>query len=157
MMIQRHALLAAIAFAFAFSALEPAFAQQIERPTDCEEVMTAGAIFIGHNCGELASIMINGRIIIRRPWSRVNRASRAERLRAGGATATAETAAPPTGGTGGTATGTSSLSCSDFVYQEDAQAYFDSQGWSATNDPFGLDDSGEGDGVPCESLPTRNG
>ena len=47
---------------------------------------------------------------------------------------------------------TGDLNCEDFQTQADAQAYFDSQGWSATNDPHRLDQGGA-PGVPCESLP----
>lgn len=60
---------------------EPAAAQPIERPTDCTEAMSVGTIFIGHDCGEWASVLISGNVIIRKPWSRANRASRAVRLR----------------------------------------------------------------------------
>jgi hypothetical protein len=42
--------------------------------------MAFGTIFIGHDCGEWASILISGNVIIRKPWSRANRASRAVRL-----------------------------------------------------------------------------
>jgi hypothetical protein len=59
----------------------PTAAQPIERPTDCTESMAVGSIFIGHDCGEWASVLISGNIIIRKPWSRANRASRAVRLR----------------------------------------------------------------------------
>ena len=46
--------------------------------------------------------------------------------------------------------------CSDFQYQEDAQEYFNAQGYSASNDPERLDDAnGHGDGIACESLPKR--
>src|SRR5215212_1096179 len=60
---------------------QPTAAQPIERPTDCTEAMTVGTIFIGHDCGEWASVLISGNIIIRRPWSRALPASRAVRLR----------------------------------------------------------------------------
>ncbi len=43
------------------------------------------------------------------------------------------------------------LDCQDFSSQAEAQAFFDAQGWSATNDPYQLDQGGEPD-VPCESL-----
>jgi hypothetical protein len=43
------------------------------------------------------------------------------------------------------------LDCEDFSSQAEAQAFFDSQGWSATNDPYSLDQGGD-PGVPCESL-----
>ena len=43
--------------------------------------MAIGTIFIGHDCGEWASVLISGNVIIRKPWSRANRASRAVRLR----------------------------------------------------------------------------
>ena len=59
----------------------PTAAQPIERPTDCTESMAVGSIFIGHDCGEWASVLISGNVIIRKPWSRANRASRAVRLR----------------------------------------------------------------------------
>ena len=59
----------------------PTAAQPIERPTDCTESMAIGTIFIGHDCGEWASVLISGNVIIRKPWSRANRASRAVRLR----------------------------------------------------------------------------
>ena len=60
---------------------QPIAAQPIERPTDCTEAMVVGTIFIGHDCGEWASVLISGNIIIRKPWSRAIRASRAVRLR----------------------------------------------------------------------------
>jgi hypothetical protein len=60
---------------------ESTAAQPIERPTDCTEEMAVGTIFIGHDCGEWASVLISGNVIIRKPWSRANRASRAVRLR----------------------------------------------------------------------------
>ena len=60
---------------------EPTAAQPIERPTDCTEAIAIGTIFIGHDCGEWASVLISGNVIIRKPWSRANRASRAVRLR----------------------------------------------------------------------------
>jgi hypothetical protein len=56
-------------------------AQPIERPTDCTEAITVGAIFIGHDCGEWASVLVSGNIIIRKPWSSAIPASRAVRLR----------------------------------------------------------------------------
>ena len=39
--------------------------------------------------------------------------------------------------------------CSDFEFQEDAQAVFD----QVPGDPYGLDD--DNDGIACESLPSR--
>jgi hypothetical protein len=60
---------------------QPTAAQPTERPTDCTEAMVVGAIFIGHDCGEWASILISGNIIIRKPWSQAIPASRAVRLR----------------------------------------------------------------------------
>ncbi|KKD02340.1 hypothetical protein TN53_41085, partial [Streptomyces sp. WM6386] len=45
------------------------------------------------------------------------------------------------------------LDCSDFVYQEDAQAEFDRD----LNDPYRLDeDQGPDDGIACEVLPRRS-
>src|SRR5215213_1446960 len=69
------------AFLIALGCRQPSAAQPIERPTDCTEAMTVGTIFIGHDCGEWASVLISGNIIIRRPWSRALPASRAVRLR----------------------------------------------------------------------------
>src|SRR5215213_2963911 len=60
---------------------ESTAAQPIERPTDCTESISIGTIFIGHDCGEWASVLISGNAIIREPWSRASRASRAVRLR----------------------------------------------------------------------------
>src|SRR5215207_4326416 len=60
---------------------ESTAAQPIERPTDCTEAISIATIFIGHDCGEWASVLISGNVIIRKPWSRANRASRAVRLR----------------------------------------------------------------------------
>ncbi len=148
----------------------PAQFARPERPTDCTEVQSSANIFIGHDCGEFASVMIVGRIVIQRPWSRVNRASRAERIRARregrapGANA-APTAAPaprptrapaptptpaPRANTGGSRD--DDVDCDAFDTQREAQKYFDARGWSASNDPFGLDDGGK-PGVACESLP----
>jgi len=70
-----------VALVIALGRPEPIAAQPIERPTDCTEAMTVGTIFIGHDCGEWASVLISGNIIIRKPWSRAIRASRAVRLR----------------------------------------------------------------------------
>jgi hypothetical protein len=70
-----------VAFLIALSWSTPTAAQPTERPTDCTEAMVVGAIFIGHDCGEWASILISGNIIIRKPWSQAIPASRAVRLR----------------------------------------------------------------------------
>jgi hypothetical protein len=167
---------------------QPAAGQPVERPTNCQEEMIFGTVFIGHNCGEFASVLISGRIVIERPWSRVNRASRAERLRTGRRTVAprveaevtptpvvtdavtvtetdtaADTATDTTNQTEtrrtrrdrGSGASAEDIDCNDFTYQDDAQEYFDEQGWSATDDPFGLDDRGVGNGIPCESLPSR--
>ena len=40
--------------------------------------------------------------------------------------------------------------CSDFVWQEDAQAFFEAAG---PGDPHRLD--ADGDGIACEALPSR--
>src|SRR5215218_7788403 len=69
------------ALLIALGCSQPTAAQPIERPTDCTEAITAGAIFIGHDCGEWASVLISGNIIIRKPWSSAIAASRAVRLR----------------------------------------------------------------------------
>jgi hypothetical protein len=58
-----------------------AVAQAPERPTNCTEAMDVGTIFIGHDCGDVADVLISGRVVIRRPWSHVTSASRSERLR----------------------------------------------------------------------------
>lgn len=189
-MIRRNALLIAIVLVLALAGWQSTAGQRDERLADCEEVIVAGRVAIGHNCGEVASILISGRIVIERPWSRVNSASRAERLRRrGGRVARPETTATATldpeptrsprpeptstptetpgdggdgggngsrnGGNGGGNGRAQDIDCNDFETQQEAQRYFDRQGWSASNDPFGLDDSGVGNGVPCESLPSR--
>jgi hypothetical protein len=59
----------------------PVVAQQPERPSNCTEAMNVGTIFIGHDCGDVADVLISGRVVIRRPWSHVTSASRSERLR----------------------------------------------------------------------------
>ncbi len=51
--------------------------------------------------------------------------------------------------------GAADKDCGDFQYREDAQEYFDQQGYSAGNDPEELDDKGEGDGKACEKRPPR--
>ncbi|KUN29445.1 hypothetical protein AQJ23_01315 [Streptomyces antibioticus] len=54
---------------------------------------------------------------------------------------------------GGPAHAQTDLDCSDFTYQEDAQAEFDRN----PNDPYRLDeDQGPDDGIACEILPRRN-
>jgi hypothetical protein len=70
-------------FLIALGCSQPSAAQPIERPTDCTEAITVGTIFIGHDCGEWASVLISGNIIIRKPWSQAIPASRAVRLRKG--------------------------------------------------------------------------
>jgi hypothetical protein len=168
----------------------PVAAQPIEFPTGCSDVLASGSIFIGHDCGEWASIMIVGSIVIRTPWERANPASRAVRIRANreraGVAELEPTRTPRRPSTTSEPTAKSTrtprrtreprepaagdttmfgvdisqgnpddLDCPDFASQEDAQELFDAQGWSETNDPYGLDERGRGDGVPCESNPTR--
>ena len=58
-----------------------------------------------------------------------------------------ETTAPPTDSPPSV-----DLDCSDFEYQEDAQAVYDED----PSDPHGLDGNDD-DGVACESLPSRDG
>jgi hypothetical protein len=70
-----------LAFLIELGCSQPTAAQPIERPTDCTEAITVGTIFIGHDCGEWASVLISGTIIIRKPWSSAISASRAVRLR----------------------------------------------------------------------------
>jgi hypothetical protein len=172
--IQKAAATVVLALALLSISLPPANlnAQPVTPPDNCTEVMRVGRIFIGHDCGEFASVLISGRVVIRKPWSRANRASRAVRIRerreSGEVSAPAPTAAPtsspaptptptPAAGrrNGDNSNGGASadeLDCGDFDTQVEAQAYFDEQGWSASNDPFGLDDGGE-PGIVCESLP----
>ncbi len=45
---------------------------------------------------------------------------------------------------------TGAYNCEDFATQAAAQAFFDSNGFSATYDPYGLDF--DSDGMPCESI-----
>lgn len=47
------------------------------------------------------------------------------------------------------------VNCDDFAYQEDAQAFFDNNGGSPSNNVEGLDR--DGDGFVCESLPSNGG
>jgi hypothetical protein len=86
----------AIALLMVLAWSDPTAAQPIERPTDCTEALAIGTIFIGHDCGEWASVLISGNVVIRKPWSRANRASRAVRLRERreGLPVTAPTAVP---------------------------------------------------------------
>jgi hypothetical protein len=79
----RHCGLATLAVILLALELTPlaAAAQPIERPTNCTEALSSATIFIGHDCGEWASVVIAGNIIIRKPWSRANPASRAVRIR----------------------------------------------------------------------------
>jgi hypothetical protein len=168
----------------------PVAAQPIEFPTGCSDVLASASIFIGHDCGEWASIMIVGTIVIRTPWERANPASRAVRIRAhrerAGVAEPEPTRTPRRTSTTSEPTAESTrtprrtrepsapaaedttmfgvdisqgnpddLDCPDFASQEDAQELFDAQGWSETNDPYGLDERGRGDGVPCEDNPRR--
>jgi hypothetical protein len=75
----------------------PVAAQPIEFPTNCTESWAVGRVFIGHDCGDWASILISGRTVIRKPWSRANRASRAVRLRErrGGDNSSGPPSSPP--------------------------------------------------------------
>jgi hypothetical protein len=94
--------LAAVALALAFLvALVPnerVSAQGDERVSGGTEKLHVDRVHIGHDCGEVASVLIAGNVVIQRPWSRVNRASRAERIRArretGGAAPTTLAPAP---------------------------------------------------------------
>lgn len=68
------------------------------------------------------------------------------------------TSTPSTSGSSGIYTGSYScsgpdLDCSDFASHTQAQSFFNSCGFTATNDPMKLDSVGVGDGVACESLP----
>lgn len=157
---------------------QPIAAQTVEFPTTCTDVLKGVAVFIGHDCGEWASIVIVGTIVIREPWSGTIPASRAARIRASrdGAstprveptrtprrTPSAEPARSPRRTSppdplddisaldvsGGSSAGPD---CEDFSTQRQAQAYFDARGWSADDDPYRLDQGGI-PGVPCEALP----
>ncbi len=64
-----------------------------------------------------------------------------------------EPSTTPTISTGGRSCSGPDLDCSDFSSQSEAQAFFNSCGWSAENDPMKLDSVGIGDGIPCESSP----
>lgn len=77
----RTAITVLLAVLILLGSYDPAVAQPIERPTNCTETMSTGTIFVGHDCGEWASVLISGTLVIRKPWSRANRASRAVRLR----------------------------------------------------------------------------
>lgn len=54
---------------------------------------------------------------------------------------------------GGGAGSPADRNCSDFATQEDAQAFFDQNGGSPSNNVSGLDD--DRDGIACEGLPRR--
>jgi hypothetical protein len=73
---------AALALLLAVSSFTSALAQSAGAPTDCTDVTTGASIFIGHDCGEWASVVIAGNIMIRKPWSQILPASRAARIRA---------------------------------------------------------------------------
>jgi hypothetical protein len=88
-------ILAALALLLAVSSLTPALAQPAGAPTDCTEVTSGASIFIGHDCGEWASVVIVGPIVIRKPWSGANAASRAVRIRAARTDGASEDARPP--------------------------------------------------------------
>ena len=45
-----------------WDAEHPVAAQAPERPTNCTEAMNVGTIFIGHDCGDVADVLISGRI-----------------------------------------------------------------------------------------------
>ncbi len=81
MMIKSCLLTIAIATGIVVWDAQHVVAQAPERPANCTEAMDVGTIFIGHDCGDVADVLISGRIVIRRPWSHVTRASRSERLR----------------------------------------------------------------------------
>jgi hypothetical protein len=129
----------------------PIAAQPVDAPTTCTEVMAGASIFIRHDCGEWASIMVVGTTVIRKPWSKANRASRTVRIRANreGANRPVEepphvpkptrtlkptpTPMPATGGTTMVGVDISNgnpdeLDCPDFSYQEDAQELYEAQG-----------------------------
>jgi hypothetical protein len=76
-----HTIVAALALILAVSSVGPALAQPPNAPTDCTEAMFGATTFVGHDCGEWATVLIAGTIIIRKPWSRANKASRAARIR----------------------------------------------------------------------------
>jgi len=162
------------------SLAEPLAAQTVtvDVPAVCTRIEMNKSIFIGHDCGEWASIVIVGNIEIRKPWSQAIGASRAARIRASREGAPAPSVEPtrtprrtPSAEPTRTPRRTPSADplddilaldvsggssenpdCEDFSSQRQAQAYFDARGWSADNDPYRLDQGGT-PGVPCEDLP----
>ena len=93
-----RAIVAALAGLVTLSLADPIAAQAAQFATDCTEHLSTATIFIGHDCGEWASIVIVGTIVIREPWSGVIPASRAARIRAnreGGTASAAETTRTP--------------------------------------------------------------
>src|SRR4051812_43579875 len=85
-MLTKELVMRAAVFALAvlvtLSLAGPIAAQTVEFPTTCTDVLVAGSVFIGHDCGDWASIVIAGTIVIRQPWSQAIPASRAARVRA---------------------------------------------------------------------------
>jgi hypothetical protein len=82
--------------------IEPTDAQKDDRVANCTEKLDVDRVHIGHDCGEFASVLIAGNVVIQRSWSRTNRASRAARIRArreGGASAGSTPATTPANGT----------------------------------------------------------
>lgn len=142
---------------------EQVAAQRDDWPTNCTQATSGATIFIGHDCGEWASIMIVGRIEIRKPWNRTTRASRAVRIRerregrsGSDAAPLAATdsgdgapAPPPSGDPcnpayGGCLPVVDDLNCGDIGNQQ--VEVFD-----VDNDPYGLDvRNGPGNGVTCD-------
>jgi hypothetical protein len=68
------------ALVLAFGAV-PVAAQPRDDLIPCTEVLAGVSIVIGHDCGEWASIVIVGNIVIHKPWSQAIPASRAARIR----------------------------------------------------------------------------
>jgi hypothetical protein len=158
----RLALLALAAVLAGGAVAAPAAARPADAPTDCTEVMASATTFIGHNCGEWASVMIVGRIVIRKPWSRANRATRAVRLRErreGGAVASEPPATAAADGAAADRTGChpdyvqclpigQDVNCPDPIIAGfgGTVELFDPR-----NDAYELDDkSGVGNGIGCD-------
>jgi hypothetical protein len=79
--VDARTIITARALLLARSSLTPVVAQPVGVPMDCTEAKFSTSTFTGHDCGEWASVVIAGNIVIRKPWSRAIRASRAVRIR----------------------------------------------------------------------------
>lgn len=71
----------ALVVVLSLASVAPAGAQPAGAPTNCAEATSTASTFIGHDCGEWATVMIVGRIVIREPWGRSLRTPRVPRVR----------------------------------------------------------------------------